>query len=594
MTVGNGADTSNRKDLIGTQSLVKHPDGTAILVQGMANYESACRMFPANPVMAWEGGTYDLKNYWLGTLLTRQTIVWASNPIPQIVRHLIESLPWREDWDAKRVRVVAPTEVTQCFSPTDAESRGLRRQWLMQQLRPVVAQEASPAVEPGEALPSPTPEPSEAPVARPAKPETGAQKASKAASATKLARKATRQRTEGTSWADFGLVLNDDGIPLATLDNCVHVIEQHPDLAGHVWYDSFLSKILHTWGVDVPREWTDYDDIRLALYMQRDIGIPRVSPTLVADAVVCYAMREVRNCAYDWLDSLQWDGKERLNLLATLGFGAESTDYTAAVCRNLLLAMVKRVFSPGCKSDYMPVFEGSQGVGKSKLLNILGGEWFAELHMDWNNKDFYCALQGKMLLEIGELHAFKQTDVDKIKGIVSCAVDRYREPFGRHTKDFPRQGVFAGTTNRDDWNRDDTGARRFWPVLCGTLDHEWVRANRDQLFAEAVHVIRAGGSYWEVPWGDAQAQQDERRAADTWDDAVTAWLVGRTKVTLAEVMAGAVDLDAAHQSLSDQQRMGRVMKKVGWVKKLERVAGIQRKVWVNPLALDLEPADPGF
>jgi predicted P-loop ATPase len=409
------------------------------------------------------------------------------------------------------------------------------------------------------------------------------------------AKRKVRERTEGTSWADFGLVLNDDGIPITTLDNCVHVIEQHPDLAGHIWYDSFLSKILHTWGVDVPREWADYDDIRLALYMQRDIGIPRVSPSLVADAVICYAMREVRNCAYDWLDSLQWDGRERLNLLATLGFGAESNDYTAAVCRNLVLAMVKRVFSPGCKSDYMPVFEGSQGVGKSKLLNILGGEWFAELHMDWNNKDFYCALQGKMLLEIGELHAFKQTDVDKIKGIVSCAVDRYREPFGRHTKDFPRQGVFAGTTNRDDWNRDDTGARRFWPVLCGKLDHEWVRVNRDQLFAEAVHVIRAGGSYWEVPWGDAQAQQDERRAADTWDDAVAAWLVGRNKCTLAEVMAGAVDLDAAHQTLSDQQRMGRVMKKVGWVKKLERVAGIQRKVWVNPLTLDLpEPPVPEF
>jgi predicted P-loop ATPase len=425
--------------------------------------------------------------------------------------------------------------------------------------------------------------------------DTGAQKAAKAASATKLARKATRQRTEGTSWADFGLVLNDDGIPITTLDNCVHVIEQHPDLAGHVWYDSFLSKILHTWGVDVPREWTDYDDIRLALYMQRDIGIPRVSPTLVSDAVVCYAMREVRNCAYDWLDSLQWDGKERLCLLATLGFGAESNDYTAAVCRNLILAMVKRVFEPGCKSDYMPVFEGSQGVGKSKLLNILGGEWFAELHMDWNNKDFYCALQGKMLLEIGELHAFKQTDVDKIKGIVSCAVDRYREPFGRHTKDFPRQGVFAGTTNRDDWNRDDTGARRFWPVLCGTLDHEWVRSNRDQLFAEAVHVIRSGGSYWEVPWGDAQAQQDERRAADTWDDAVTAWLIGRNRCTLAEVMSGAVDLDAAHQTLSDQQRMGRVMKKMGWIKRNVKENGIQRKVWVNPLTLDLpEPPTPDF
>lgn len=468
--------------------------------------------------------------------------------------------------NAAQVRIVSDAKMPPSFN-----GRGdIAKHYVRHAMTPWKAPETSHKANGHGPAPAEPEEPREAPAA-----------AGEVLKAPKTRRK-VRERTEGTSWADFGLVLNDKGIPVTCLDNCVHVLERHPDLAGNLWYDNFLIRILHTWGTDSPREWSDYDDVRLALFYQRDIGIPRVSKGLAHDAVIAYSMRETRNCAYDWLDGLQWDGKFRLDLLATLGFGAEPTDYTAKVCRNLILSMVKRVFSPGCKSDYMPIFEGEQGEGKSKALAILGGDWFAELHMDWNNKDFYQALQGKMLLEIGELHAFKQTDVDRIKGIVSCAVDRYRQPFGVNTQDFRRTCVFAGTTNRDDWNRDDTGARRFWPILCGKIDHAWIQANREQMFAEAVHVIRAGGSYWEVPWEDAKKAQDDRRPADTWEDAVRQWLKGKTWCRLSDVLAGAVDLDNGHQTLSEQQRMGRVMKRLGWLKMVRRIDGVQAKVWGLP------------
>lgn len=319
------------------------------------------------------------------------------------------------------------------------------------------------------------------------------------------------------SWDTMGLTLSDKGVPLAALDNCVRVLEHDPTFTGQIWHDTFLGKVLHKWNTDVDTEWGDHNDIALALHFQRVTGIPRVTSRMAGEAVVAYAMREKRNCAYDWLDSLQWDNQPRLRSLATLGFGTAGNEYEVAVCRNLILSMVKRVFEPGCKSDYMPIFEGSQGIGKSRALSIIGGAWFTESHESVTSKDFYGVLHGKWLIEIAEMHAFNQADVDKIKGIVSNPIDRYRPPYGRHTADYPRQCIFAGTTNRDDWNKDDTGARRFWPIKCGAIDHAWLTANREQLFAEAVSWIRDNDeAHWIVPWEQATLEQEERRHEDTW------------------------------------------------------------------------------
>jgi predicted P-loop ATPase len=364
----------------------------------------------------------------------------------------------------------------------------------------------------------------------------------------------------------------------------VRVLEHDPALAGQVWYDAFLGRVLHTWGGDKPAQWTDADDLRLTLYLQREVGIGKMAKGTAADAAYTYARRETRNCAYDWLDGLRWDHRERLQDLATRGFGCELGEYNAAVCRNMILAMVKRVFEPGCKSDYMPILEGEQGIGKSQALGILGGEWFAELHLSWETKDFFDALRGKMLLEIGEMHAFRQSDVDRIKGIVSCATDRYRASYGRHTEDYPCCCVFVGTTNRDDWNRDDTGARRFWPVRCGAIDHGWLRDNRDQLFAEAVHLIRDGATHWEVPWGDASREQDERRAEDPWEPVLREWAIGKSRLQMGDVLTDCLKIEAARQSLGDMQRAGRCLKKLGWRKTVPTEpgpTGKRSKIWVR-------------
>ena len=134
------------------------------------------------------------------------------------------------------------------------------------------------------------------------------------------------------------------------------------------------------------------------------------------------------------------------------------------------------------------------------------------------------------------MHSFTKAEVERLKGVMSCQVDRYRAPYERRAADHPRRCVFAGTTNRDDWNRDETGARRFWPVVCGHIDLDWLTQHRDQLLAEAVYKFKNGATWWEVPREHAEREQDARRVEDPWQPIIADWLIGRTETTTNEIL----------------------------------------------------------
>jgi predicted P-loop ATPase len=220
--------------------------------------------------------------------------------------------------------------------------------------------------------------------------------------------------------------------PHNNLDNVVRVIEHDPELRGHIWYDEFLDAVVSDWQ-DPARRWRDSDDILLQLYVQRHVGLTRIGANMAHDAALVAAFRNVRNECREWLEGLHWDGTPRLAYLLDEGFGAQRTTFTQAVGRCWFISMVARVMEPGCKVDTVPVLEGAQGVGKSSALKIIGGKWFAECHESVLTKDWYGVLDGHMLVEISEMHSFTRGEVERVKGLISCQVDRYRKAYGRNT-----------------------------------------------------------------------------------------------------------------------------------------------------------------
>lgn len=371
---------------------------------------------------------------------------------------------------------------------------------------------------------------------------------------------------QGT-WADLGLVLNSHGNPIPNLDNCERVLSRWEPLRGLCFYDSFHCKFMTKGasGSGPLREWRDDDDMKITIIFQRDLQLSNFPLELVRQGILTVARRLVRSEPLEWLQSLTWDEIERIEHFLEDHLGVEPTEYNRSVSKNFWLSLVARVVRPGCKVDTMIILEGPQGAKKSTALSAIASPaWHSEASESVNSKDFYQCLQGKWIIEIAELDSFSKADSTRIKQIVSCQSDRFRPPYGRAPQDFPRQCVFAGSTNECQYLRDITGGRRFWPVKVGDISIDGIRACRNQCFAEAYAKVLAGAEWWQMPANETQAEQERRRQGDPWEEIFKVWTEKnpRTELTTSEVLSDCFGVEVKDQNMANQKRAVSAM--VGW------------------------------
>jgi predicted P-loop ATPase len=223
------------------------------------------------------------------------------------------------------------------------------------------------------------------------------------------------------------------------------------------------------------------------------------------------------------------------------------------------------------------ILEGAQGNRKSMALKTLAGKaWFTDELADLESKDAAMQVAGVWIIEMSELESMSKSEVGRVKAFLSRAVDRYRPPYGKHVIKAPRQCAFAGTTNDDAYLKDETGARRFWPVRCGYIDIEALSADRDQLWAEVVHLYDSGEKWWlEDPElvEAAREEQAVRFDADPWQQEIAKWIEDREDVSISEILSELLCKPKAQWGQADKNRIARTLKALGWEKFQKRVRG---------------------
>ena len=300
----------------------------------------------------------------------------------------------------------------------------------------------------------------------------------------------------------------------------------------------------------------------------RDLGLGCSFDSLVR-LIFVVADRNRYHPVRDYLEALKWDGVPRLDTWLSTYAGAEKSDLNSHFGRVFLLGAVKRVLAPGCKFDYALVLEDKrQGTGKSSLVQILGGRWYADsLKLGMDAKETIERTRGVWIQEVPELGGMQNREVEAIKAQITTPSDRARMAYGRTTEVVPRQFVLFCTTNDDAYLKDRTGNRRFLPVRAGKIDLKALARDRDQLWAEAYQRVKGGASTVlpEAMWSAAREAQDARVEVDPIKEQLTDMLEGVTGRILKEDLWLAIGRPhAASRTQREKNQLTAAMRELGW------------------------------
>ena len=283
------------------------------------------------------------------------------------------------------------------------------------------------------------------------------------------------------------------------------------------------------------REWTDTEESRMRSYFESTYSM--YSQNKMTDALMIYFNNHKVNPLLEILDSLEWDGKPRVEQFLHDIMKCEDSEYIRECSRLIFAGGIHRAYRPGCKFDDMIVLIGGQGTGKSTITRWLNMEdQFYQEIKTIAGKEGIEAIRGVWIGEVSELMAMTRVkEAEAVKAYITSQKDSYRPPYQKNVQTIPRRCVFIGTTNNPQFLTDKTGNRRFYPVKVQSdgyklLDNEEpVRAYIRQAWAEAVHLYKEGKLQ---PFAKKEVLQQIRAAQEAAmeDD----WRIGQIEQYLAD------------------------------------------------------------
>lgn len=385
---------------------------------------------------------------------------------------------------------------------------------------------------------------------------------------------------------------------------------QRPDLVGAViGWDEFKAEMVYrpwplntpylqrpdTWTTGAVRPFKDSDYVSLHLALAKlNFGPAGIPTDLIRQSVVWIAEQRNYDSAISWLHTLpEWDGVPRVETFCSRYAGADDTPYTRAVGRYWWTAHIARILVPGCQADMAIILYAVQGTRKTTIIrNIVPHEeQYAELDLNERDDDLSRKMRGKLIGELAEMKSLNSKDNDAIKAWVSRRREEWVPKYQEFSRSFPRRLVLVGTTNNEEFLADETGNRRWLPMECEQQDADAVVRDREQLWAEAYQMYLSFGLLYGEAERLAKAQHEQYMITDVWDTSVIQWLdaddgfagkpADREHLFMHDVLQGAVGLTNHQINMSVQFRMGRVLRKLGYVKINKLIGNFQQKVWVK-------------
>lgn len=400
-----------------------------------------------------------------------------------------------------------------------------------------------------------------------------------------------------------------DGKIKPLLHNIVQALER-PDLCGAIiGRDEFKDEIVwrpwvrHTPWLPGPdtfqhpqiRPFKDSDYVSINVGM-RQLGfgpgdIPLQAFRLALNSV---ADRRAFDSAITWIQSLPpWDGVHRIDTFCSAYLGSEDTPYTRAVGRYWWTAHAGRVIVPGIQADMAVVLVSTQGTYKTSCLRELvpHEDHYVELDLVARDEDLCRKMRGKLIGEMAELRGINSKDIEAIKAWVSRRREEWVPKYLEFSRSFPRRLVLVGTSNQDEFLADETGNRRWLPMVVGDRQAiDALRRDRLQLWAEAYELYLGNGIFWSEAEQLARHQHGAFMIQHEWEFSIHEWLhtmddfaggrpIDREYLLLHDIAKGALGIQTDKLNMSTQFQVSKILRKMGFAKFHKRINGKFCKVW---------------
>lgn len=298
--------------------------------------------------------------------------------------------------------------------------------------------------------------------------------------------------------------LDSKGKKIVTIRNFVNAIKTDPLLNNLLAYDQFRGVIVYT-----RKPYFDsslgkgdiFDDTAEAIIRERIETMHGIYSTAkLCDAIESVANKNGFHPIKRYLDGLEWDMTPRIDGFLQKYMGASNTVFVKEAFRKMLVAAVARIYEPGTKFDTALIMVSHQGAGKSTLIQRLAKGWFNDSLTSMEGTKAYESIQNAWLVELAELSAVKKSDLEVMKNFISKREDTYRAAYAKRIKTHRRQCVFFGSTNEEEFLKDQTGNRRFFPIAVHWNENSHYLFEKefegviDQLWAEAKFLYEMGES----------------------------------------------------------------------------------------------------
>jgi len=219
----------------------------------------------------------------------------------------------------------------------------------------------------------------------------------------------------------------------------------------------------------------------------------------IPDLLDLVASKEKFHPVVDWIkEGGKWDGQDRFSeLLNGLECSTESEKVKRLyITRWLMTAVHNLKCNKGYSSQGVLVFGGKQGIGKTTWIeNLLPKKLNAiatGLSLTVGDKDSESLAISHFLCELGELEAtFRKSDIAALKSFLTKNVDALRMPYARVSVPMPRQTIFFGTVNENEYLTDTTGNRRYWGLSVLNIKRDQ-NIDTHQLWKQLVHMYLKG------------------------------------------------------------------------------------------------------